>query len=151
MFTTVTQWLYSCIPQFLLPTEESIRESNKESNDTTISIFPVVPVTDQITPTLETTSKIIDLINPDDIDKILPQEVNNDWFEVTPEPITVKNRHLINISGKPINPKDIDFSKIGMKLNTNFDLRSSPQPPKNVISPWLKTNVLPDENIKPLY
>jgi len=40
-------------------------------------------------------------LEPEDlfgVDKYLPQEVNDDWFGVQPEPISVKNRHLIENS-----------------------------------------------------
>lgn len=65
-----------------------------------------------------------------DVDKYLPQEVNDDWFEVMPEPISVKNRHLINIT------KPIGINTIGSSLrNANYDLRAAPANPKFVVSP----------------
>lgn len=81
-----------------------------------------------------------------DIDKLLPQEVNNDWFEVAPEPISVKNRHLINIT-KPIGIDTIGTSK----KNASYDLRSDVLAPKFVVSPWLQSSIEPDTNLKPLY
>lgn len=81
-----------------------------------------------------------------DVDKYLPQEVNDDWFEVTPEPISVKNRHLINIT------KPVGINTIGTSLkNASWDLRGSPACPKFVVSPWLQSSIEPDTNIKPLY
>ena len=81
-----------------------------------------------------------------DVDKYLPQEVNDDWFEVQPEPISVKNRHLINIT------KPIGINTIGSSLrNASHDLRSSPACPKFVVSPFLNSSIEPDVNLKPLY
>lgn len=81
-----------------------------------------------------------------DVDKYLPQEVNDDWFEVQPEPISVKNRHLINIT-KPIGINTIGSSK----KNASYDLRAAPVAPKNVVSPWLQSSIEPDTNLKPLF
>lgn len=81
-----------------------------------------------------------------DIEKYLPQEVNDDWFEVQPEPISVKNRHLINIT-KPIGVNTIGTSK---KI-ASYDIRGRPMCPKFVVSPWLGSSVEPDNNLKPLY
>ena len=80
-----------------------------------------------------------------DVDKYLPQEVNDDWFEVQPEPISVKNRHLINIT-KPIGVNTIGTSK----KNASYDLRASPACPKYVVSPWLQSSIEPDTNLKPI-
>ena len=81
-----------------------------------------------------------------DVDKYLPQEVNDDWFEVQPEPISVKNRHLINIS------KPIGVNTIGTSLrNASYDIRGTPANPKFVVSPWLQSSIEPDVNLKPLY
>lgn len=81
-----------------------------------------------------------------DADKYLPQEVNDDWFEVQPEPISVKNRHLINIT------KPIGINTIGTSLrNASWDIRGAPSCPKFVVSPWLQSSIEPDTNLKPLY
>lgn len=74
-----------------------------------------------------------------DADKLLPQEVNKDWFDTMPEPIKVKNRHLINIS-KPVGVDTIGSS---MKIACR-DLRGNIPAPKMVVSPWLSTSVEPD-------
>ncbi|QKF94020.1 hypothetical protein QKU48_gp0562 [Fadolivirus algeromassiliense] len=80
-----------------------------------------------------------------DVDKYLPQEVNDDWFEVQPEPISVKNRHLINIT------KPIGVNTIGTSLkNASHDIRGSPACPKFVVSPFLNSSIEPDVNLKPL-
>lgn len=81
-----------------------------------------------------------------DVDKYLPQEVNDDWFEVQPEPISVKNRHLINIT-KPIGVNTIGTS---MK-NSSYDIRGSPSCPKVIISPFLNSSIEADQNLKPLF
>jgi hypothetical protein len=80
-----------------------------------------------------------------DINALSPQEINDNWFEVMPEPISVKNRHLINIS-KPIGVNTIGTSR----KNASHDLRASPPCPKMVVSPWLQSSIEPDTNIKPL-
>lgn len=81
-----------------------------------------------------------------DVDKYLPQEVNDDWFEVQPEPISVKNRHLINIT------KPIGINTIGSSLrNASWDIRGNGSVnPLTVVSPWLQSSITPDDNIKPL-
>lgn len=81
-----------------------------------------------------------------DADKYLPQEVNDDWFEVQQEPISVKNRHLVNIT-KPIGVNTTGSSK----KNSSHDIRGSPACPKYVIGPWLQSSIEPDTNLKPLY
>lgn len=81
-----------------------------------------------------------------DADKYLPQEVNDDWWEVQPEPISVKNRHLINIV------KPIGINTIGTSLkNSSYDIRGAPSNPKLVISPFLNSSIEPDINLKPMY
>lgn len=80
-----------------------------------------------------------------DVDKYLPQEVNDDWFETTPEPISIKNRHLINIT------KPIGINTIGSSLrNSSWDIRGAPSCPRYVVSPWLQSSIEPDQNLKPL-
>jgi hypothetical protein len=80
-----------------------------------------------------------------DVDKYLPQEVNDDWFEVQPEPISVKNRHLINIT------KPIGVNTIGTSLkNASWDIRGTPACPKYIVSPWSQSSIEPDYNLKPL-
>lgn len=80
-----------------------------------------------------------------DVDKYLPQEVNDDWFEVQPEPVSVKNRHLINVT------KPIGINTIGTSLrNASYDIRGTPACPKFVVSPWLQSAIEPDTNLKPL-
>ena len=86
--------------------------------------------------------------SPEDLfknDKLLPQEVNKDWFEVMPEPIKVKNRHLINIT------RPMGVNTIGSALkNASHDLRGDEACPKFVVAPWLQSSIEPDLNIKGL-
>ncbi len=80
-----------------------------------------------------------------DVDKFLPKDVRDDWFEVMPEPISVKNRHLINIT------RPIGVNTIGTSLrNPSHDIRGAPPNPKFVCSPWLQSSIEPDINIKPV-
>ena len=60
-----------------------------------------------------------------EVDKYLPQEVNDDLFEVQPEPISVKNRHLINIT-KPIGINTIDTPKNSINKIKN-EISENPQ------------------------
>lgn len=85
---------------------------------------------------------------PEDLfnaDNYLPQEVNDDWFEVQKEPISVKNRHLVNIT-RPIGVDTIGSSK----RNSGWDLRAPPANPKFVVSPWLQSVIDPNINLKPI-
>ena len=87
-------------------------------------------------------------LTDDDIFKsenYLPKETNQDWFEVMPEPISVKNRHLINVS------RPVGVNTIGNSLrNPSYDLRGTPPCPKFVVSPWSQSTIEPDYNIKGL-
>lgn len=79
------------------------------------------------------------------VDELLPQEVNNNWFEVMPEPIKVKNRHLINVT------RPVGVNTIGTSLkNPSYDIRGTPPCPKFVASPWLQSSIEPDVNNKGL-
>lgn len=73
-----------------------------------------------------------------DADKLLPQE-EKDWFNTIPEPIKVKNRHLININ----RPVGIDSVGSSMKIACR-DLRGNIPAPKMAISPFLNSSVEPD-------
>lgn len=80
-----------------------------------------------------------------DVDKVLPQEVHSDWFETPTHPVSVKNRHLVNVV-KPIGVNTIGTSK----KNASYDIRRAPACPKKVLSPWLQSSIDPDINIKTL-
>ncbi len=78
-----------------------------------------------------------------DVDKLLPIEQRADWFETMPDQISVKNRHLINVS------RPIGINTIGTSLkNPSYDLRGSPPCPSMIVSPWLQTSISADTNIK---
>lgn len=84
---------------------------------------------------------------PEDLfnaDKLLPQEVNDDWYQVLPEPVSVKNRHLINVT-RPIGVNTIGNSK----RNSSHDIRGTIPNPKTVVSPFLNSSIEPDFNIRP--
>ena len=73
----------------------------------------------------------------------LPQEEAKDWFEVMPEPIQSKNRHLISVT------RPVGINTIGTSLkNASYDIRGCPVNPKFVISPFLNSSIEPDYNIK---
>lgn len=77
------------------------------------------------------------------VDELLPQEMKKDWFEVMPDAIKVKNRHLINVT------KPIGVNTIGSSLrNPSYDIRGTPSCPKFVVSPWMQSSIEPDVNIK---
>ena len=81
-----------------------------------------------------------DLFN---VDKMLPQEVNDDWFDVQPEPVSVKNSRLINVT------KPIGVNTIGSSLrNASHDLRGPEECPKFTVSPWLQSSIEPDHNLR---
>lgn len=73
-----------------------------------------------------------------DSDSLLPKE-EKDWFDTVPEPIKVKNRHLININ----RPIGIDTIGSSMKIACR-DLRGNVPAPKFVVSPFLNSSVEPD-------
>lgn len=78
-------------------------------------------------------------------DNYLPKHVRDDWFEIVPEAISVKNRHLINVS------KPIGINTIGTSLrNPSWDIRGTPACPKFVVAPWLQSTIEPDTNLKSL-
>jgi len=80
-----------------------------------------------------------------DIDKYLPQEMNDDWFENVPEPISVKNRHLINTT------RSVGINTIGSSnRNASHDIRGVPTNPKFVISPFLNSSIEPSIQYRPL-
>ena len=74
----------------------------------------------------------------------LPKD-EKDWFEVMPEPISVKNRYLINVT-RPVGVNTVGNSH----RNMSYDIRGTPVVPKNVISPFLNSSIEPDLNLKNL-
>ena len=78
-----------------------------------------------------------------DASKMLPREVNNDFFDVQKDPIDVNERHLINVT------KHFGVDTIGTsRKNAGHDLRPAPANPKIVVSPFLNTTIEPDYNIR---
>lgn len=79
------------------------------------------------------------------VDKLLPKETRDDWFDVIPDPISVANRHLISVS------RPVGVNSIGTSLkNASWDIRGTPPNPRQAISPWLNSSIEPDYNIKGL-
>jgi hypothetical protein len=81
------------------------------------------------------------------VDKLLPQEVKSDWFEVMPEPIKIKNRHLVNVT------RPVGVNTIGSSLkNASYDLRgdSNAVNVKMVVSPWLQSSISENLSMKGL-
>lgn len=72
---------------------------------------------------------------------LLPKDTNADWFDVMPEAVSVKNKHLINIS------RPIGINTIGTtNKNPSYDLRGTIPNPKFIASPWLQSSIEPDIN-----
>lgn len=68
---------------------------------------------------------------------------DGNWFDSMPESISVKNRHLINIT------KAVGNNTVGSSLkNPSYDIRGNEACPKFVVSPWLQSSIEPDINIK---
>ena len=89
----------------------------------------------QYTPTKEEYT-VKDLMNSE---KLLPQQENKDWFDVVEDPITVKNRHLVNIS------RPLGIDSIGSSLkNPCLDIRGNIPAPKYSIGPFLIGTIEPD-------
>lgn len=78
------------------------------------------------------------------IDNYLPGKSDDSFFE-TVEPVSVKNRYLINVA-KPIGVNTIGSSR----RNSAKDLRGTPITPKQVVSPFLNSSIDPDTNITPM-
>lgn len=80
-----------------------------------------------------------------DINKMLPQEIEEDWFDVEPLQTTKKIRgtHLIH-------PKvHMGVNTVGSSLrNATHDIRGDIPNPKLIVSPWNNSTIEPDTNIK---
>lgn len=83
-----------------------------------------------------------DLFNPENY---LPKETNDQWFKTQKEPVSIKNRHLVNV----VRPIGIDTIVTSQK-NASRDIRGNPPCPKFVISPFLNSPIEPDNNIRVL-
>jgi|SRR5271154_4245946 len=80
-----------------------------------------------------------------DINKMLPQEVMEDWFDVEPLLTTkkIKGTHLIH-------PKvHMGVNTVGSSLrNGTHDIRGDIANPKINVSPWNNSSIEPDTNLK---
>ncbi|XWV25243.1 hypothetical protein QJ856_gp0529 [Tupanvirus deep ocean] len=80
-----------------------------------------------------------------DVNKMLPQEIEEDWFDVEPLQSTkkIKGTHLIH-------PKvHMGVNTVGSSLrNGTHDIRGDIPNPKINISPFLNSTIEPDTNIK---
>lgn len=79
------------------------------------------------------------------VENVLPQETNKNWFEVMPEPISVKNKHLINTI-RPIGINTIGSSH----RNASLDLRGNMPCPKFNVGIFNQSSIEPDLSIKGL-
>jgi hypothetical protein len=81
-----------------------------------------------------------------DIEKMLPQEIEDDWFDV--EPLRTTKR----IKGNLLHPKyliGVDTIR-SSKKNSTHDIRGDIPTPKICISPWNNSTIEPDNNIRGL-
>ena len=78
-----------------------------------------------------------------DVDALLPQDRNKDWFDDPYSGASIKNTHLINIY-RPIGVNTIQTSL----KNPSLDIRGAPVNPKTVVSPFLNSSYEPDTNIR---
>jgi len=76
------------------------------------------------------------------INNYMPDEQPKNWFDSMPETVSVKNRHLINIT------KAVGNNTVGSSLkNPSYDIRGNEACPKFVVSPWMQSSIEPDINI----
>lgn len=82
-----------------------------------------------------------------DVDQMLPQEIENDWFDTAPLQTTkkIKNSHLID-------PKtQFGHNSQGSSLkNPSLDLRGDIYVEKRDVGPWMNSTTDPDTNIRGL-
>jgi hypothetical protein len=80
-----------------------------------------------------------------DVQKMLPQEIEEDWFDVEPLQSTkkIKGTHLIH-------PKvHMGVNTVGSSLkNGTHDIRGDVPNPKINVSPWMNSTIEPDTNLK---
>lgn len=128
-------------------TDWKIEFNNNQSNPRENSKF--TPITDENTFHPYTAENQENKNTPEDLfdtSKLLPSETRTDWFEVMPDPINIKNRHLITTS------RHIAVNTIGSSLrNPTYDLRPAPPNPKFVPGPWNQTTIEPDINGKSIF
>ena len=82
--------------------------------------------------------------DPNDLynaDNYLPQQKIPSWFEVGPEPVSVKDRHLVNISRTMgIN------TTMGNKKNMSWDVRGGINNPRTIVGPWNQSVIEPGDD-----
>lgn len=81
-----------------------------------------------------------------DVEKMLPQEIEEDWFDV--EPLRTTKR----IKGNLLHPKyliGVDTIR-SSKKNSTHDIRGDVPTPKIYVSPWNNSTIEPDNNFKGL-
>jgi hypothetical protein len=128
--------------------DDYVDESNKAIKDVyqTATEFNALDNTQTLAPYMKSDKYKVE--DEEDIFKAedyLPKEKKDDWFEVMPEAISVKNRHLINVT------RPVGVNTIGTTLkNPSYDIRGNPPCPKFVVSPWMQSSYEPDTNIKGL-
>jgi len=76
------------------------------------------------------------------LDNYLPKEQQKDWFDIPPEAVPIKDRHLINVT-RPIGVT----TNASARRNASQDLRGTPVCVKYVVSPWNNSSIDPDDNI----
>ncbi|MEM0354180.1 MAG: hypothetical protein QXW79_01225 [Thermoplasmata archaeon] len=80
-----------------------------------------------------------------DVNKMLPQEIDKDWFDIEPLQTTkkIKDTHLLH-------PKvHMGINTVGSSLkNGTHDLRGDIVNPKIPVSPWGNSTIEPDTNIR---
>ena len=84
-----------------------------------------------------------ELYNPDNV---LPQEVNEGWWDEIPDALPAKDKHLINIT-RPFGVGTIGQSN----RNQSYDVRGTPVVQKEAISPFLNSGIEPDLSINPVF
>lgn len=80
-----------------------------------------------------------------DVEKMLPNEIEEDWFDVEPLQSTkkIKGPHLIH-------PKvQMGVNTVGTsKKYASHDIRGDIPNPKTNVSPWLNSSIEPDTNLR---
>jgi hypothetical protein len=73
-----------------------------------------------------------------DSSELLPKDTHDDWFDVPPEPISVKNNKLINVT------RTISTNTIGTSnKNASHDIRGEEQVVKFHTGPWNQSSIEP--------
>lgn len=82
--------------------------------------------------------------DPNDLynaDNYLPQQKIPSWFEVTPEPVSVKDRNLINVS------RTMGLNTtMGNKKNQSYDIRGGINNPRGIVGPWQQSVIEPGDD-----